>query len=138
MLSLPVSKYAIAAVIVGVSMGAGAKVFLGSAELGAMAATMGKLPTVAEYFEAFNAKIAPRLDKVYRSRELARGNEILFAATGISDGPLLRGVEVHGTTAITHSILMRAKSGTVRYLSSEHNLEKKTIHLRSSVNEVPI
>ncbi|MBK9519980.1 MAG: bifunctional aconitate hydratase 2/2-methylisocitrate dehydratase [Anaeromyxobacter sp.] len=47
-------------------MGAGAKVFLGSAELGAMAATMGKLPTKAEYFEAFNAKIAPRADKVYR------------------------------------------------------------------------
>jgi len=47
-------------------MGAGAKVFLGSAELGAMAASMGKLPTVAEYFEAYNAKIAPKFDKVYR------------------------------------------------------------------------
>jgi fructose-1,6-bisphosphatase II len=79
-----------------------------------------------------------RLDRVYRSRELARGNEILFAATGISDGPLLRGVEVHGTTAITHSVLMRAKSGTVRYLTTEHNLEKKTIHLRSATKEVPI
>ena len=47
-------------------MGGGAKVFLGSAELGAVAASMGKLPTVAEYFEAFNAKIAPKADKVYR------------------------------------------------------------------------
>jgi aconitate hydratase 2/2-methylisocitrate dehydratase len=47
-------------------MGAGAKVFLGSAELGAVAANLGKLPTVAEYFEAFQAKIAPKADKVYR------------------------------------------------------------------------
>lgn len=79
-----------------------------------------------------------RLETVFRSRDLARGDDILFAATGISDSPLLNGVEVHGTTAITHSVLMRSRSGTVRYLNSEHNLLKKTIHLRSSVNEVPI
>jgi aconitate hydratase 2/2-methylisocitrate dehydratase len=47
-------------------MGDGAQVFLGSAELGAVAANLGKLPTVAEYFEAYNAKIAPKADKVYR------------------------------------------------------------------------
>lgn len=79
-----------------------------------------------------------KLDTIYRSRELARGNEILFAATGISDSPLLKGVEVRGTTATTHSVLMRAKSGTVRFMTTDHNLLKKTIHLRSSVNEVPI
>jgi fructose-1,6-bisphosphatase II len=79
-----------------------------------------------------------RLDTVYRSKDLARGHEILFVATGISDSPLLKGVEVHGSTAITNSILMRAKSGTVRYLTTEHNLEKKTIHLRSTGNEVVI
>jgi fructose-1,6-bisphosphatase II len=79
-----------------------------------------------------------RIDKVYRSRDLASGNDILFAATGISDSPLLRGVEVHGTTAITHSVLMRARSGTVRYLNTEHNLKRKTIHLRSSKQEQPV
>jgi len=78
------------------------------------------------------------LDRVFRSKDLARGNEILFAATGISDSPLLRGVEVRGSVAITHSVLMRVKSGTVRYLISEHNLERKTIHLRSSGNEVTL
>jgi fructose-1,6-bisphosphatase II len=76
-----------------------------------------------------------RLTQVFRSRDLARGNEILFAATGISDSPLLRGVLVHGSIATTHSVLMRVKSGTVRYLTTEHNLEKKTIHLRSSGHE---
>ena len=47
-------------------MGNGAKVFLGSAELGAMAAMMGRLPTPAEYFASYQEKIAPRADKVYR------------------------------------------------------------------------
>ncbi|MFN9939894.1 MAG: fructose-bisphosphatase class II, partial [bacterium] len=57
-----------------------------------------------------------RLNTIFRSRDLAQGDEILFAATGISDSPLLSGVEVHGKTATTHSVLMRAKSGTIRYV----------------------
>ena len=47
-------------------MGDGAKVFLGSAELGAVASSLGRLPTKEEYFAAYNEKIAPRADKVYR------------------------------------------------------------------------
>lgn len=76
-----------------------------------------------------------RLDTVYRSRDLARGNDILFTATGISDGPLLKGVEVVGCKAYTNSVLMRSKSGTVRYLTVEHDLNRKTIHLRSATQE---
>ena len=83
-------------------------------------------------------KDGDRLEIVYRSRDLARGADILFAATGISDSPLLEGVEVHGTTAVTHSVLMRSRSGTLRYLKSEHNMLQKTIHLHSTVSEVPI
>jgi fructose-1,6-bisphosphatase II len=92
----------------------------------------------AERRSLLEAGWGDRLDTIYRSKDLARGNEILFAATGISDGPLLKGVEVHGSTAVTYSVLMRAKSGTVRYLTTEHNLEKKTVHLRSSGDEVAI
>ncbi len=76
-----------------------------------------------------------RLNTTFRSLDLARGKEILFTATGICASPLLKGVEVRGHTAITHSILMRAKSGTVRYLTTAHNLESKTIHLRSAADE---
>jgi aconitate hydratase 2 / 2-methylisocitrate dehydratase len=47
-------------------MGNGAKVFLGSAELGAVSANLGKLPTPAEYFAAYNEKIAPKASQVYR------------------------------------------------------------------------
>jgi aconitate hydratase 2/2-methylisocitrate dehydratase len=47
-------------------MGSGARVYLGSAELGALAASLGKLPTPAEYFAAYAARIAPRADRIYR------------------------------------------------------------------------
>jgi aconitate hydratase 2/2-methylisocitrate dehydratase len=47
-------------------IGNGAKVFLGSAELGAVAANLGRLPSPEEYFKAYAEKIAPRADKVYR------------------------------------------------------------------------
>jgi aconitate hydratase 2/2-methylisocitrate dehydratase len=47
-------------------IGDGAKVFLGSAELGAVTASLSRLPTKEEYFAAYNEKVAPKLDKVYR------------------------------------------------------------------------
>lgn len=79
-----------------------------------------------------------KLDQQFFSRDLARGKNVLFAATGISTGPLLKGVQVHGSTAITHSVLMRARTGTVRYVEAQHNLAKKTIHLRSTQMEQPV
>ena len=47
-------------------IGNGAKVFLGSAELGAVAATLGRLPTPAEYFAAWTERVAPRAAELYR------------------------------------------------------------------------
>ena len=73
-----------------------------------------------------------KLDKVYRSRDLAKGQDIFFAATGISESPLLDGVHVKGQMAKTHSVLMLEKSQTVRFLTTHHNLETKHIYLRSS------
>src|SRR6185436_13990742 len=52
------------------------------------------------------------LERIYFADDLANGKNIVFCATGISDSALLRGVKGQGTTAITHSILMRAKSKT--------------------------
>jgi fructose-1,6-bisphosphatase II len=76
-----------------------------------------------------------RLDTQFMSRDLACGENIIFAATGISSGPLLGGVDVTGSIAITHSVLMRSRSGTVRFMETHHNLQKKTIHLRSTQTE---
>jgi fructose-1,6-bisphosphatase II / sedoheptulose-1,7-bisphosphatase len=57
--------------------------------------------------------------------ELARGN-VMFAATGVTNGAMLRGVRRFGSGAITHSIVMRSKSGTVRYIEAHHNFQTKT------------
>jgi len=75
------------------------------------------------------------LDRVFTADDLAVGENIIFCATGISDSALLRGVKSQGTTAITNSILMRAKSKTVRFIRAQHNLQNKTIHLRSTNRE---
>src|SRR5215212_8831008 len=71
------------------------------------------------------------LDRIFSADDLANGKNIIFCATGISDSALLRGVRSQGATAITHSILMRAKSRTVRFIRASHDLSQKTIRLRS-------
>lgn len=63
--------------------------------------------------------------------DLVHGDSAVFCATGISDSALLPGVKLIGKTAITHSILMRSRSKTVRYIRAVHDLETKTIHLHS-------
>ena len=78
------------------------------------------------------------LQRVFHAADLAKGNNIIFCATGVSDSPLLRGVRVRGHTAITHSILMRARSRTVRVIEAYHDLAHKTIRLRSTKRETPI
>ena len=72
------------------------------------------------------------LNNVYYAEDLARGNGVIFSATGISDSPLLPGVRFIGHTAVTHSILMRANTLTVRYIRAVHDLTTKTIRLRST------
>jgi fructose-1,6-bisphosphatase II len=71
------------------------------------------------------------LSRVFGVDDLVRGESALFCATGISDSPLLPGVKLTGQKAITHSILMRARSRTTRYIRAVHDLGHKTIHLRS-------
>ncbi len=75
------------------------------------------------------------LEKIYRAHDLARGSNIIFCATGITDSSFLPGVKVTGHIATTHSILMRAKQKTVRWITTRHNLDQKTIRLRSSKRE---
>jgi len=75
------------------------------------------------------------LDRVFVADDLAQGENLVFCATGISDSALLRGVKSKGMIAITHSILMRAKSKTVRLIRAMHNLQNKTIRLRSDNRE---
>ncbi|WP_174436293.1 class II fructose-bisphosphatase [Azospirillum brasilense] len=64
------------------------------------------------------------LNKKYSLTELASGN-VMFAATGVTDGAMLRGVRRFPGGATTHSVIMRSKSGTVRYVEAHHNLQRK-------------
>ena len=60
------------------------------------------------------------LNKIYTRDELAKG-DCIFAATGVTDGSLLKGVKrLKGGVITTHSVVMRASSGTVRWVSGEH------------------
>ncbi|MFJ6668275.1 MULTISPECIES: class II fructose-bisphosphatase [unclassified Streptomyces] len=64
------------------------------------------------------------LDRVLMTDDLVSGENVFFVATGITDGELLRGVRYRSETALTESIVMRSKSGTVRRIDSEHRLRK--------------
>jgi len=61
------------------------------------------------------------LDKIYKIDDLAKGNQLVFAATGISDGPLLKGVVFTKYGQLTHSLVMRSKSGTIRHIETHHH-----------------
>jgi fructose-1,6-bisphosphatase II len=92
----------------------------------------------AERQSVIDAGFREELNQVYYAKDLAKGSNIIFCATGVSDSPLLRGVRVRGHTAITHSILMRASTRTVRMIEAYHDLANKTIRLRSTNRETPI
>lgn len=64
------------------------------------------------------------LERVWEIDDLVRGDEAFFAATGITNGELLDGVHYGAKGATTHSLVMRATSGTIRYIQSTHRLEK--------------
>ncbi|MGH9183921.1 MAG: class II fructose-bisphosphatase [Acidimicrobiales bacterium] len=64
------------------------------------------------------------LDRVLTTADLVGGDNCFFAATGITDGELLRGVRYHAGGASTQSLVMRSRSGTVRRVDARHRLDK--------------
>ena len=67
------------------------------------------------------------LDRKYDLMDMASGN-VMFAATGVTDGAMLKGVRRFGGGAVTHSLVMRSKSGTVRFVEAQHNFTRKPGH----------
>lgn len=74
-------------------------------------------------------KEGAKLNHIYSTKDLTKGSEMTFTATGVIDGPLLKGVVAKGTTIVTHSLVMRATSGTMRYITTHHHqsYDKKRI-----------
>jgi fructose-1,6-bisphosphatase II / sedoheptulose-1,7-bisphosphatase len=64
-------------------------------------------------------------DRKYNLTELA-GGDVMFAATGVTDGTMLKGVRRFAGGAKTHSTVMRSKTGTVRFIEADHNFTRKT------------
>ena len=85
----------------------------------------GKLIPQDEAELARCIKMGLDVNKILRMEDLVKGDDAIFAATGVTDGELLRGVQFKGAFGSTHSIVMRAKSGTVRFVEGRHSLKKK-------------
>lgn len=64
------------------------------------------------------------LNKVYTTEELCGGDDVYFAATGVTGGDMLKGVRYFNGGAETHSIVMRSRSGTVRWVDALHDFTR--------------
>ena len=64
-----------------------------------------------------------KLDQVYTTKDLVNSDDVFMAATGITDGELLKGVKYSEYGAISQSLVMRGKSRTVRFVETEHHLK---------------
>ena len=76
--------------------------------------------------EERDAAIAKGIDvnRVYQTEDLVGGDDVFFSATGASTGELLRGVSFHHGGATTQSLVMRSRSGTIRWIDAVHNFER--------------
>jgi fructose-1,6-bisphosphatase II len=73
-------------------------------------------------------------DRVLHIEDLARGDNLFFSATGITDGELLDGVRFTGRYATTQSLVMRSRTGTIRTITSRHSLNKLRDNLNITVD----
>lgn len=64
-------------------------------------------------------------NKVLLMNDIVKGDDVYFAATGVTNGELLRGVQYKGNIGTTHSVVIRAKTGTVRFIEGQHLFDQK-------------
>ena len=80
-----------------------------------------------EIFERAQTMGIKNKDTIYTIDDLAKG-EVMFSATGVTDGTMLKGVRYKNNIASTHSVVMRSKTNTVRYINANHDLNKKNVY----------
>ena len=87
------------------------------------------VPQFAAHTEVHKAKLKKagikNTDRVYTANDLAKGTQLTFTATGVIDGPLLSGVVSEKDHVITHSLVMRGVSQTLRYITTHHPLKPR-------------
>jgi fructose-1,6-bisphosphatase II len=84
----------------------------------------GKIHIRDEEERQLGLKMGMKLDQVITMDDLVSSDDVFFAATGITDGELLSGVRYTGHGAETHSLVIRGKTGTVRWIEGKHNFDK--------------
>jgi fructose-1,6-bisphosphatase II len=84
----------------------------------------GKLYIRNEEEKKVGIEMGYELDKVLTMEDLVSSNDVFFAATGITDGELLEGVRYSGTGGETQSLVIRGKTGTVRWIKAKHDFRK--------------
>ncbi len=91
---------------------------------GAGGAMLARLDPQSEAEKAAIQEAGIDLAQILNADTLVQGDDVFFAATGISGGTFLRGVQFSGQGAVTHSMIIRSKTGTMRYIESHHNWNK--------------
>ena len=66
-------------------------------------------------------------EKVYHCDEMASG-DVVFAATGVTNGDLLQGVRYYSGGAETHSVVMRSRTRTIRFIEARHSFDFKPVY----------
>lgn len=79
-----------------------------------------KVPPAAEVMKRLKKMGIENPDKIYDTNDLAPGKKIIFAATGVTDGALLRGVRFFGSGKRTHSVVMTTDSKSIRFVDTVH------------------
>ena len=87
--------------------------------------------------EERNAAIAAGYDlsQILTTNDLVRGDDVFFAATGVTDGELLRGVRYDSYGARSQSLVMRSRSGTIRYVDTHHRADRLTAYSSDEFRE---
>jgi fructose-1,6-bisphosphatase II len=75
------------------------------------------------------------LSQILTTNDLVRGDDVFFAATGVTDGELLRGVRYDTYGARSQSLVMRSRSGTVRYIDTHHRADRLTAYSSDEFQE---
>ena len=85
-------------------------------------------PASDEEVERVRQACLKEVQDVLTITDLVKGREVMFTATGVTDGDFLKGVRFFGGGAKTHSLVMRAKSGTVRFIEAIHRFDRNPIY----------
>lgn len=75
-------------------------------------------------------KMGGQLNRIYTHEDLASGKNIIFCATGVTNGDILKGVRFFGDGARTHSLVMTNQSNKIRFIDTTHVFDKETIEYR--------